>query len=120
MRWYLAREDQDGALALSAAASACWLARGHLSEGRGWLEQALALGDGPPTAERARASIAAGLLAYHQADYAVAVSHLQRGLDQCRERGDEAGVARALAALALARTRAGGRAPPAAPRGAAL
>jgi tetratricopeptide (TPR) repeat protein len=78
-----------------------------LSEGRGWLEQALALGDGPPTAERARASIAAGLLAYHQADYAVAVSHLQRGLDQCRERGDDAGVARALAALALARTRAG-------------
>ena len=77
----------------------------------GWLEQALALGDGPPTAERARASIAAGLLAYHQADYAVAVSHLQRGLDQCRERGDEADVARALAALALARTRAGDLAP---------
>ncbi len=111
MRWYLAREDQDGALALSAAASAFWLSRGHLSEGRGWLEQALALGDGPPTAERARASIAAGLLAYHQADYAVAVSHLERGLDQCRERGDEAGVARALAALALARTRAGDLAP---------
>jgi len=111
MRWYLAREDQDGALALSAAASAFWLARGHLSEGRGWLEQALALGAGPPTTDRARASIAAGLLAYHQADYAVAVSHLQRGLDQCRECGDEAGVARALAALALARTRAGDLAP---------
>ncbi|HET9469475.1 MAG TPA: LuxR family transcriptional regulator, partial [Usitatibacter sp.] len=38
-------------------------------------------------------------------------SHLQRGLDQFRERGDEAGVARALAALALARTRAGDLAP---------
>jgi predicted ATPase/DNA-binding CsgD family transcriptional regulator len=111
LRWYLAREDQDGAMALSAAASGFWLSRGHLSEGRGWLEQALALGDGPPTAERARASVAAGLLAYHQADYAVAVSHLQRGLGQCRERGDEAGVARALAALALARARAGDLAP---------
>jgi predicted ATPase/DNA-binding CsgD family transcriptional regulator len=111
MRWYLARGDQDGALALSAAASAFWLSRGHLSEGRGWLEQALALGDGPPTAERAQASIAAGVLAYHQADYAVAVAHLQRGLDRCRERGDEAGVARALSALALARTRAGDLAP---------
>ncbi len=111
MRWHLAREDQDGALALSAAASGFWLSRGHLSEGRGWLEQALALGAGPPTAQRARASIAAGLLAYHQADYAVAASHLQRGLDQYRERCDEAGVARALAALALARTRAGDLAP---------
>ena len=111
MRWYLAREDQDGALGLSAASSAFWLSRGYLSEGRGWLEQALGLRDGPPTAERARASIAAGLLAYHQADYAVAVSHLQGGLDQCRERGDEADVARALTALALARTRAGDLAP---------
>ena len=111
MRWYLAREDQDGALALSAASSAFWLSRGHLTEGRRWLEQALALGDGPPTADRARASIAAGLLAYHQADYAVAATHLQRGLDQCRARGDEADVARALAALALARTRAGDLAP---------
>jgi DNA-binding CsgD family transcriptional regulator len=111
LRWYLAREDQEGALALSSASSAFWLSRGHLTEGRTWLEQALALGDGPPTADRARASIAAGLLAYHQADYAVAATHLERGLDQCRELGDEADVARALAALALARTRAGDLAP---------
>ena len=111
LRWYLAREDQDGALALSSASSAFWLSRGHLTEGRRWLEQALALGDGPPTADRARASIAAGLLAYHQADYAVAATHLRRGLDQSRARGDEADVARALAALALARTRAGDLAP---------
>jgi predicted ATPase/DNA-binding CsgD family transcriptional regulator len=111
VRWYLAGGDQDGALALSSASSAFWLSRGHLSEGRGWLEQAIALGDGPPTTERARALVAAGLLAYHQADYAVAVSHLQRGLDQCRELGDEADVARALGALALARTRAGDLAP---------
>jgi predicted ATPase/DNA-binding CsgD family transcriptional regulator len=111
LRWYLAREDQDGALALSSASSAFWLSRGHLTEGRRWLEQALALGDGPPTADRARASVAAGLLAYHQADYAVAAMHLQQGLDQCRARGDEADVARALAALALARTRAGDLAP---------
>jgi predicted ATPase/DNA-binding CsgD family transcriptional regulator len=111
MRWYLVREDQDGALALAAASSAFWLSRGHLTEGRRWLEQALALGDGPPTADRAQASLAAGLLAYHQADYAVAGSHLQRGLDQFRDRGDEADVARALAALALARTRAGDLAP---------
>jgi predicted ATPase/DNA-binding CsgD family transcriptional regulator len=111
MRWYLTRDDQEGAVTLAEASSAFWLSRGHLTEGRRWLEQALALGDGPPMAERARASIAAGLLAYHQADYSVAATHLQRGLDQCRERDDEAGVARALAALALARTRAGDLAP---------
>jgi predicted ATPase len=111
MRWYLAGEDQDGALALSAGLSAFWLSRGYLSEGRRWLEQALALGEGPATVDRARALIAAGLLAYHQADYAVAVSHLQGGVDQCRARGDEADVARALAALALARTSAGDLAP---------
>jgi predicted ATPase len=106
LRWYLAGEDQDRALALSAALSPFWLSRGHLSEGRRWLEQALALG-GPHTVERARASIAAGLLAYQQADYTVAASHCQRGLELCRESGDQAGAARALAALALARTRAG-------------
>jgi len=111
LRWYLAREDQDGALALSSALSAFWLSRGHLTEGRRWLEQALALGDGPPTADWARAQVAAGLLAYHQADYAVAAVHLQRGLDQCRVRGDEADVAGVLAALALARARAGDLAP---------
>jgi predicted ATPase/DNA-binding CsgD family transcriptional regulator len=111
MRWYLAREDQDGALALAASSSVFWLSRGHLTEGRRWLEQALALNDGPPTADSAQASIAAGLLAYDQAEYAVAASHLQRGLDQCRELGDNPGVARALAALALARTRAGDLAP---------
>jgi predicted ATPase/DNA-binding CsgD family transcriptional regulator len=110
LRWYLASEDQDGALALSAALSPFWLSRGHLSEGRRWLEQALALGDGPPTAERAQASIAAGLLAYQQAEYALAVTHCQRGLELCRDRADEAGAGRALAALALARTRAGDRA----------
>ena len=111
MRWYLAREDQEGAVALAAASSAFWLSRGHLTEGRRWLEQALALDDGPPTGDSAQASIAGGLLAYNQADYAVGASHLQRGLDQFRELGDNPGVARALAALALARTRAGDLAP---------
>ena len=108
MRWYLAREDQDGALALSAASSAFWLSRGHLTEGRRWLEQALALGDGPPTAERARASIAAGLLAYHQADYAVAAAHLQRGLDQssrARRRGRRRAGARGARACSRPRGR---------------
>src|SRR6201994_2051079 len=33
MRWYLAGKDRDGALALSAATSAFWLSRGHLTEG---------------------------------------------------------------------------------------
>ena len=89
MRWYLVREDQGGALALSASASAFWLSRGHLTEGRRWLEQALALGDGPPTEDRARASIAAGLLAYHQADYAVGQARCRAGAWMMFARGDE-------------------------------
>jgi predicted ATPase/DNA-binding CsgD family transcriptional regulator len=111
LRWYLAGEHPDAALSLTAALSAFWLSRGQLSEGRRWFEAALALADGPPTAERAQASVAAGLLAYQQADYAVAVTHCQQGLELFRERGDEPGTAAALAALALARTRAGDLAP---------
>ena len=115
MRWYLAREDQDGALALSAASSAFWLSRGHLTEGRRWLEQALALGDGPPTAERAQASIAAGLLAYHQADYAVAALAFaagRRSMSRARRRGRRRAGASGARACSHPRGRPGTRAAP--------
>src|SRR4051812_24673182 len=45
-----------------------WLIRGHLSEGRRWLEAALARHT-EPTIVRAQALIAAGVLITHMCDY---------------------------------------------------
>jgi len=60
----------EDALRLAAALGPFWGARGHLSEGRDWLDQALAHATGvPPPAVRGQALNAAAMLAYWQGDY---------------------------------------------------
>ena len=76
-----------------------WRVRGHLEEGRRWLESALGHGDSA-TAGRARALEAAGALAQRRGDYASAKALWQEGLEIWRGLGDDEGVARALGDLA--------------------
>lgn len=68
LRWSLLRDEGELALDLSAPIWRFWLFRGYLSEGRRWLEQALAATDGI-TSSRAEAALGAGVLAQFQADY---------------------------------------------------
>jgi predicted ATPase/DNA-binding SARP family transcriptional activator len=76
-----------------------WRVRGHLVEGRRWLDSALVHGDSA-TPGRARALEAAGALAQRRGDYASAKVLWQEGLDIWRGLGDAEGVARALGDLA--------------------
>jgi tetratricopeptide (TPR) repeat protein len=71
-----------------------WWMRGHYREGRGWLEAALARGDGA-AAERAKALYGAGSLATEQGDYDQATALLESALAAAHAAGD--GVVAALA-----------------------
>jgi predicted ATPase/DNA-binding CsgD family transcriptional regulator/Tfp pilus assembly protein PilF len=66
--WMIGNGDAGAAQLMSSALLRFWEARGRLSEGRGWLERALAL-TGEEGPARARALSAAATLARRQGDY---------------------------------------------------
>src|SRR6266566_2221274 len=84
------RENLGGAL------RRFWLVRGNWSEGRTFLEQALAGGEGTVTSSRAKALKAAAGLTVYQADTDRGEALCQESLTLCRELGDTEGVAYAL------------------------
>ena len=90
----------DVALRLATALWRFWANRGYLTEGRDRLERALAIA-GPDDEARPRAFQHLGNLALDMGDYAEAGAAYQSSLTLCRERGDLAGVARALNGLGL-------------------
>ena len=90
--------DPAANLRLASALWRFWWMRGHLREGRGWLEAALAR-DGGSTAERAKAFHAAGDLAQEQGDYDQASPLLEAGLTAARQAGASAVAAQCLNAL---------------------
>ena len=88
------------ALELCVILSRFWLERGYLSEGRAWLDEALAAGtETSPT--RARALTASGILSHYQADYDQAEKLCREALELSRSLGDPRGVAEAVTGLAL-------------------
>ena len=96
LRW--AREQDDGAaLRLAAALWPFWQQRGHLSEGRGWLREALdrpAPAVAPPV--RVKGLAGAARLAMDQAAYGEAVERCAQALPVARELGDPQALAAAL------------------------
>jgi ATP/maltotriose-dependent transcriptional regulator MalT len=101
LRWYLAHSDPGAALRLAGSLwRHFWIPKGHLSEGRRWLEEALAAAT-EPTRARARALAGAGTLASYQSDYASAEAWCHEGLSLARTLGDRIGVAHACEGLAL-------------------
>jgi predicted ATPase len=101
LQW--ANDQGDGAIVgrMSATLAHFWYAHSYLSEGRLWLEQALALLDtGTSTADvRAKVLNGAGMLAYTQGDYKPAFARLQESIALAREIGDQPGTALALDAM---------------------
>src|SRR5581483_12280825 len=77
-----------------------WFLRGHIGEGRRWLEAALALPAAEPARERARALAGAGMFAFWQSDYVAARAHLEESIAIARELGDRAAIANASHVLA--------------------
>jgi non-specific serine/threonine protein kinase len=94
--WAIGREET--ALQLAAGLAVFWLFRGHLSEGRGWLERALEA-RGEPGPVYMQALVAAGEIARHLGDYERAAALQESGLALARTFGDRRAEARALLAL---------------------
>jgi non-specific serine/threonine protein kinase len=102
LRHLLATGDGTAAARLGGALSRFWHTRGHLAEGRRWLDAALALpspaaGAGPddadPNTARVKALRGAGVLAWAQGDYGRAEALFEAGVPLARELGDEEGIA---------------------------
>jgi predicted ATPase len=80
-----------------------WYFHGYASEGRGWLEDALARTKAlEPTPERAKALCGAGALAWFQGNQTVARAKLEESAALFRQHGDQRGLAYTLTYLGLA------------------
>lgn len=100
--------ERQPALRLAGALVWFWYFRGHLTEGRAWLEKALAVADKDEiSVDRAKALSAAGALAYLQSDLASARGRLEESLAIWRELGDARGTAFALTFLGRTLSRSG-------------
>lgn len=96
LRWAQAHGDAEISLRLASALWRFWWRRGHLSEGRAWLDEALARVAGAPPGLRARALNGAGGLAWAQGDYDQARELYTACLALRRDAGDTEGIAASL------------------------
>jgi predicted ATPase/transcriptional regulator with XRE-family HTH domain len=103
MRWSLEQEkighSIEMALRLGAALWQLWRVRGHFSEGRAFLEQALVKSKGIEAPVRVKALMAAASLADSQDDTDRAEALCEESLALCRELGDTGGIALSLRLL---------------------
>ena len=91
-------------VALAAALWRFWQARGHWSEGRAWLEKALAGHEEIPLQAHAEALLGAGALAFPQGDDEQATRLLEQALALFRALDDPRGLGDTLTTLGNAAT----------------
>jgi non-specific serine/threonine protein kinase len=107
LHWALERQAMAAASGLLGALWWFWLVRGHLTEGRRWLEAFLATPAGTaPTAARAAALDYAGYLTCWQGDVPQARAWAEQALVIWRDLGDRRGMAYARRAPGRPRCRA--------------
>jgi predicted ATPase/Tfp pilus assembly protein PilF len=95
LSWSLGDANAALGVRLGGALWWFWAMRGHLSEGRKWLEEGLARTRSEPTEPRAKALSGLGFIATAQGDLEQATEPLEEGLALYRELGDGAGTASA-------------------------
>jgi predicted ATPase/DNA-binding SARP family transcriptional activator len=95
----LERAEPATRLRIAGAFWRYWLLRGHLTEGRSCLEDALAAAPDAPALVLAKAHRGAGILAHRQGDYQRAREYLESSLSAYADAGDIAQVARATSNL---------------------
>jgi predicted ATPase/class 3 adenylate cyclase len=97
LRWAIETGQAGRAQESAGALWRFWQQRGHLAEGRRWLEEILAMPSGrEPTPARAKALIAAGGVAWWQQDREAAGTFYGQARDVERALGDPARIAEAL------------------------
>lgn len=100
--WLIVHSEAELALRLGSALWRFWHMYGYWSEGRRWLEAALALPDTASScAARAKALYAAGDMAYYQDDTGMARSLLEECAQLCRATGDNRTLGLALGTLGV-------------------
>jgi predicted ATPase/transcriptional regulator with XRE-family HTH domain len=101
MEWLLLRNDAEGLLRLAGALARFWDYHSHVSEGRRWLETALAHPGAAalPVSLRGKAFQAAGVLARTQGDHQQAKAFLGQALELFRQEDDARGMAFSLNSL---------------------
>ena len=101
LSWVFESGEAELAVRLSGELGEFWYHRGHVSEGRRWLEEALTKGQVPSASTRVKALVWAGWLAWVPGDYEQAEAHSEEALTLSRELKDEAGTADALFNLGI-------------------
>jgi predicted ATPase/class 3 adenylate cyclase len=96
LAWAVEHDEGTVALRISGALWHFWAVRGHVREGREWLERALATATSAPAAEVARALDGLAYLMAITGDATAAVAVSDRSLGLWREVGDRVGLARSL------------------------
>ncbi len=100
--WLIRAKQAAWALRLASALMGYWELREMFAEGRARLAAVLALpGAAPPSAARAKALFAAGVLANGQRDYRAQLRHHDESMRIYRELDDRQGTAVVLNALAM-------------------
>jgi len=92
----------DAGLEMAASLWRFWYVRGHMAEGRSWLEKFLSVSSHSNTSDRAKAFHGLGVLSMVQGDRERAVKNYNASLAIKRELNDEAGIAYSLSALGAA------------------
>lgn len=96
LSWARDRGEAALGLQLAVALAHFWELRGHLTEGRVWLEQLLPLAGAEDRGLQLRALVAAARLARAQHDAAAAREMGRQGFDLAQERGNDREMAEAL------------------------
>ena len=100
MRWLLGQGESQTVATIGWALWLLWWMHGHFTEGRRWMEEALAKGSATASI-RAKALFVAGTMADGQADRRSAEPLLEESLMHFRELGDKLGSAFALSGVGL-------------------
>lgn len=96
MGWYLDHGESDPVIRLATSMTLVYRMRSQFSEGRQWLERALASGPTPSELLRAKALWGVGFLAMMAGDQERASEALSQSLALARELGDDQATARCL------------------------
>jgi predicted ATPase/DNA-binding XRE family transcriptional regulator len=88
LSWLLEQNDADGGARLGWDLKWFWYVRGHLAEGRRWMERTLAREGALSPGGRAKALIVAAALASAQDDYEGHAALANEGLRQARQAGN--------------------------------
>ena len=96
LSWGREQAEPEIGLRLGGALWRFWEMRGHLSEGRRWLDAVLGGSGDAPASARATALSGAGTLAFRQGDYGQATALHEEALALRRELGDKRGIASSL------------------------